>query len=242
MNDKLSIPYMLYPAIALIFSTVIVSNIAAQTQSYIRPDVTDKWKQYRQQVKKDSMKKMIELKTAIPGILYDLRYADNNNFMKRRMYPVGTSMTFMRKTAVEGLVKVQKELNEKGLGLKIFDAYRPYSVTEKFWELVKDERYVANPAKGSGHNRGIAVDLTIVNLSTHKELDMGTGFDNFSDTAHSTYVQLPEAVLQNRQLLRSLMEKNGFKVLDTEWWHFYLPGSDKYEILDIKFKELNKLI
>ena len=151
-------------------------------------------------------------------------------------------MTFMRKAAVEGLVKVQKELNEKGFGLKIFDAYRPYSVTEKFWELVKDERYVANPAKGSGHNRGIAVDLTIVNLTTHEELDMGTGFDNFSDTAHSNYKQLPATVLQNRQLLRSLMEKNGFKVLETEWWHFYLPGSEKYEILDIKFKELNRLL
>ena len=233
---------MLYPAIGLIFSTVVVSNLAAQTRSYTRPDVTGKWKQYRQQVKEDSMKKMIELKTAIPGLLYDLRYAGTDNFMKRRMYPAGTSMTFMRKAAVEGLVMVQKELNEKGFGLKIFDAYRPYSVTEKFWELVKDERYVANPAKGSGHNRGIAVDLTIVNLTTHEELDMGTGFDNFSDTAHSNYKQLPATVLQNRQLLRSLMEKNGFKVLETEWWHFYLPGSEKYEILDIKFKELNRLL
>ena len=231
---------MLYPAIGLIFSTVIVSNLAAQSPSYTRPAVTDKWKEYRQQVQTDSMKKMIELKSAIPGLLYDLRYAGTGNFMKRRMYPKGTDITFMRMAAVQGLQKVQKELNEKGLGLKIFDAYRPYSVTEKFWELVKDERYVANPAKGSGHNRGIAVDLTIINLSTKEELDMGTGFDNFSDTAHSTYTQLPASVIQNRQLLRSLMEKNGFKVLDTEWWHFYLPGSDKYELLDIKFRELNK--
>ena len=126
------------------------------------------------------------------------------------------------------------------MGLKIFDAYRPYSVTVKFWELVKDERYVAHPGKGSGHNRGIAVDLTIIDLASGQELDMGTGFDNFSDTAHSDYTQLPEKVLQNRQLLRSLMEKNGFKVLETEWWHFYLPGSNHYEILDIPFNKLKK--
>lgn len=233
---------MLYPVIGLIFSTVIVSNLDAQTRTYTRPPVTDKWKEYRQQVKTDSMKKMIELKAAIPTLLYDLRYASTNNFMNRRMYPAGTNSTFMRKAAVDALRKVQQELNEQGLGLKIFDAYRPYSVTEKFWELVKDERYVANPAKGSGHNRGIAVDLTIVKLGTNEELDMGTGFDNFSDTAHSTYTQLPAQILQNRQLLRSLMEKNGFKVLDTEWWHFYIPSNDKYEILDLKTKELNKAL
>src|SRR5437867_1601617 len=84
-----------------------------------------------------------------------------------------------------------QELNEKGLGLKIFDAYRPYSVTVKFWELIKDERYVANPSKGSGHNRGIAVDLTIIHLKTNEELNMGTGFDNFTDTAHQAFVNLP---------------------------------------------------
>ena len=144
----------------------------------------------------------------------------------------------MRAGAANALKKVQEELNRSGMGLKIFDAYRPYAVTVKFWELVKDERYVANPAKGSGHNRGIAADLTIIDLKTGKELDMGTGFDNFTDTAHHAFTQLPGSVLKNRTLLRSLMEKNGFKAFDTEWWHYFFGEPEKYEILDLDFKTL----
>jgi D-alanyl-D-alanine dipeptidase len=224
----------------VILSTGVITNIRAQDSSYTRPPVTDQWKVYRDQALHDSSKKMIELKSMVPGIVYDLRYAGTNNFMRRRMYPAGTNNTFLRLPAAKALRQVQLELNEKGLGLKIFDAYRPYSVTVMFWELVKDERYVANPSKGSGHNRGIAVDLTIIDRKTGKELDMGTGFDNFTDTAHSTYTALPEVVLQNRRLLRSTMEKYGFKVLDTEWWHFYLPEVSRYEILDIDFKKLRR--
>jgi len=146
----------------------------------------------------------------------------------------------MRAPAAEALKKVQQELNTQGYGLKIFDAYRPFSVTVKFWELVHDERYVANPSKGSGHNRGIAVDLTIINLKNGIELDMGTGFDNFTDSAHHTFTKLPEEILQNRQLLRSTMEKYGFKAFDTEWWHYFLSAGEKFEILDIDFKKLAK--
>ena len=102
----------------------------------------------------------------------------------------------MRLIVARALGRVQQELNEKDLSLKIWDAYRPYSVTEKMWELIKDERYVADPKKGSGHNRGIAVDLTIIDRTTGKELDMGTGFDNFTDTAHQTFKNLPPEILK----------------------------------------------
>jgi len=158
----------------------------------------------------------------------------------RLMYPQNTNITFLRSPAAHALQQVQQELNEKGLGLKIFDAYRPYSVTVLFWDLVKDERYVADPAKGSGHNRGIAVDLTIIKRQTGQELDMGTGFDNFTDSAHQDFTNLPEATLQNRNLLKTVMEKYGFKPLDTEWWHFFLADGDRFELLDIDFKELKK--
>src|SRR5215213_9970029 len=144
-----------------------------------------------------STKRMVELKSIIPDIVYELRYASRNNFINRRMYPANTRRTYMRLNAALALQKVQNKLKTQGYGLKIWDAYRPYSVTEEFWEMVKDERYVANPAKGSGHNRGIAVDLTIIALATGKELDMGTSFDNFSDTAHHTYTQLSAEVLRN---------------------------------------------
>lgn len=240
MPDKIGNHFCIYGLILIISSMAPAGTITAQDSVYNRPPVTSTWRDYKQQVLHDSTKKMVELKSIIPAIVYDLRYASTNNFMNRLMYPAKTTSTFLRLPAARALQKVQQELNQKGLGLKIFDAYRPYSVTVKFWELVKDERYVANPSKGSGHNRGIAVDLTIINLSTGKELDMGTGFDNFSNTAHSTYTQLPEEVLQNRLLLRSAMEKNGFTVLSTEWWHFYLPEATTYEILDIDFKKLKR--
>ena len=185
-------------------------------------------------------KAMVDLKKTIPGLQFDLRYAGINNFMHQKLYlPIKT--TYLRKAAADSLSTVQKELNEKGLGLKIFDAYRPYSVTEKLWEPVKDDRYAADPKKGSGHNRGIAVDLTIIRLSNREELDMGTGFDNFSDTAHHTFINLPSAVLQNRLTLKSVMEKYGFKALETEWWHYYLPNTAAYELLDIDFKKLKKI-
>lgn len=224
------------------FLLIFYSNVIGQDPTKNDLPITKSLAEYYKQGRDDSTKRMVELKTVISGLIYDLRYATTNNFMNRRMYPKNTRSTFLRLPAALALKKVQQELNEKGLGLKIFDAYRPYSVSVKFWELVKDERYVANPAKGSGHNRGIAVDLTIIDLKTRKELDMGTGFDNFSDTAHHSFKNLPEAILQNRALLKSIMEKNGFKALETEWWHYYLDNGSKFEVLDIDFKKMKKSI
>ena len=229
-----------YGSCCFFFITASFFQTAAQDTGYTRPPVTEKYEQYKKQVRSDINKTMTELRRAIPGIVYDLRYASTNNFMHRLMYPAGTRYTFLRKPAAEALQKVQKELAKKGMGLKIFDAYRPYSVTVKFWELTKDERFVAHPRNGSGHNRGIAVDLTIIMLQNGQELDMGTGFDNFSDTAHQGFTKLPEAVLRNRQLLRSLMEQNGFKAYADEWWHYSWPSAIKFEILDLDFKKLAK--
>lgn len=240
MNDKVSNRFYIQQTVLFIFSTFLALSCLAQDTATVKPSVTHKWRIFRKQAKQDSTKRMIELKSLMPNLVYDLRYAGTNNFMQRLMYPENTKNTFLRVPAANALQKVQQELNEKGFGLKIFDAYRPYSVTVKFWELVKDERYVANPAKGSGHNRGIAVDLTIINLKTGEELNMGTGFDNFTDTAHQTFTNLPEEILQNRFLLKSTMEKYGFKALDTEWWHFFLNNGNRFELLDIDFKKLKK--
>jgi D-alanyl-D-alanine dipeptidase len=106
---------------------------------------------------------------------------------------------------------------------------------------VKDDRYAADPKKGSGHNRGIAVDLTLIDLDTKKELDMGTGFDNFSDTAHHSFKKLPTDVLLGRIVLKLAMENHGFKALDTEWWHYYFVNGKDFELLDINFEQLTKL-
>lgn len=196
---------------------------------------------YKKTVAKDPQKIMVALSVEMPEAIIDLKYAGIDNFMHTKLYPAVTT-TYLRLAASDALFSVMAELRTKHMTIKIWDAYRPYSVTEKMWEPVKDDRYAADPKFGSGHNRGIAVDLTIVDLITNKELDMGTGFDNFSDTAHQNYKNLPENVLQNRALLRSLMEKHGFKALETEWWHYYLPDTSKYELLDLSFDELYKTL
>jgi D-alanyl-D-alanine dipeptidase len=238
--NKLSNPFRIQLAAFVIFLTTVSSNVIAQDSLPGKPAVTNEWKTYLHQVAADSAKKMIELKRVLPGLEYDLRYASTNNFMHRQMYSPAPTYTFLRLPAARALEKAQEELAATGLGLKIFDAYRPYSVTVLFWELVKDERYVANPAKGSGHNKGIAVDLTLIRLSDKTELPMGTGFDNFSDTAHHSFTALPEEEVKNRRLLRSTMEKYGFKALETEWWHYYLPEGTRFELLDLPFRKLQQ--
>lgn len=197
-------------------------------------------KGYKKSVEHDSLQKMTEVKTWLPRVVYDLRYATKNNFTGKKLYKDG-DRTFIRVTAAQALQKVQQELLlAEGYGLKVWDAYRPYSVTKKMWELIGDERYVANPAKGSGHNRGLAVDVTLIAVKTGKELNMGTGFDNFTDTAHHTFKDLPGDVLKNRLLLKTIMEKHGFRALETEWWHYSFSNDRNYDVLDLSFKKLAK--
>ncbi len=188
----------------------------------------------------DTSKAMVNVKQYVSGVVTDLRYATKNNFTHRALYPFITT-TYTRRPAARALALVQQALHSKGLGLKIFDAYRPYRVTKKMWAMIHDDRYVADPSKGSGHNRGTAVDLTIVDLQTKQELYMGTGFDNFTDTAHHSFMQLPAGVLANRQLLRTLMEQHGFTALETEWWHYNLADAKNFEVLDLSFKALRKM-
>lgn len=197
-------------------------------------------KEYRQLVEKDSLQKMVELKYFIPSLIYDLRYATKNNFTGKKLYKQDES-TFARLPVVNALKKVQEELRTAGLSLKIWDAYRPYSITKKMWDLVGDERYVANPSKGSNHNRGLAVDVTLMDTKNGVELNMGTGYDNFTDTAHHSFTDLPADILQNRKLLKQVMEKHGFKALETEWWHFNFTNDRDYGVLDLSFKDLGKI-
>lgn len=210
----------------------------AQTQT---PAMISNVPDYRKTVREDALKQMTDLKKIVPGIVLDLRYASKNNFTKHVLYRwAGT--TFMRIAAAQALAKIQQALREKGYGIKVFDAYRPWSATKEMWDLVKDERYVADPSKGSNHNRGLAIDLTIVRLNGGAELNMGTGFDNFTDTAHHSFTQLPQEALNNRKMLKTLMEQYGFKPLESEWWHYSWPDNRKYEVLNIALKKLWKNI
>lgn len=177
----------------------------------------------------------LELNKVNPNILLDIRYATTNNFTGKIVYP--EARAFLVKDAALSLDSVQKELETIGLGLKIYDGYRPLSVQKKFWEIMPDERYVADPKKGSRHNRGMAVDLTLVNKDG-KELNMPTEYDDFTEKAHRDYINLSEEQIKNRKILEDVMTKYGFTGLPTEWWHFDYKGWENYEVMDIDFKDI----
>jgi D-alanyl-D-alanine dipeptidase len=220
--------------------TGLLSCAAMAQQSYQRPAVIDQKKAYKALVRNDPEQQLVELRTYTAELVYDIRYATANNFTGQALYPTETRVCYLRKPAAEALSRVAASLRQKGWGLKIFDAYRPFGVTELFWRMIGDERYVANPAKGSGHNRGIAVDLTLIDLNTQQELEMGTGFDNFSDTAHHSFTALSAQVLQHRRVLREAMMAQGFMPLETEWWHYALPDGARFPLLNIPFKKLER--
>ena len=156
------------------------------------------------------------------------------------MYPKNADNTYLVKDAADALAKVADELEKLGMGILVWDAYRPHSATVKFWKLIHDERYVANPVKGSGHNRGIAIDMTLYKLSSGDLIEMPTGFDNFSDTAHHDFMHLNKEKINNRSILKTIMEKNGFQSFQTEWWHYSWPNNKEYEVLNIPFQKIKK--
>jgi zinc D-Ala-D-Ala dipeptidase len=170
-------------------------------------------------------------------IILDIRYATTNNFTGKQVYD--EAKFFLRTEPAQKILEVQKELKSLGLSLKIFDGYRPLSVQKKFWEILPDERYVANPEKGSRHNRGAAVDLTLIDKDGN-EISMPTPYDDFTEKASRNYMDLSSQIIINRKFLEDLMIKYGFEGLPTEWWHFDFKGWEKYEVLDVDFKELEK--
>jgi zinc D-Ala-D-Ala dipeptidase len=226
--------------VACVFFLQVVHIVFAQLTPYNtdHPAVIKTVVHYRRSLKSHPDKQMLPLED-IPGVILDLRYASGNNFTHKHLYPENTKTTFLRKPAFKALDGVCKELAEKGMMLVIFDAYRPYHVTEALWKIVHDDRYAANPAKGSGHNRGIAVDLTIADSKTHELLPMPTGFDNFSDSAHQGFTGVDADRKLNREILRRVMTKYGFVPLSTEWWHFSWPHPENYELLDLSFRQLS---
>ncbi|GDX42189.1 D-alanyl-D-alanine dipeptidase [Bacteroidota bacterium] len=217
--------------------TLNLAKIVAQSTDTTALVIQDK-KAYLATIASSPIKRMVNVNKLIPSLKMELRYASKNNFTGKRMYPPSSTTCYLREEAASALKAVSDSLSKRGFDLKIFDAYRPYAVTARFWKLIRDERYVANPRLGSGHNRGIAIDLTLVDKSTGVEIDMGTGFDNFSTAAHHSYLELQPQVLINRKILKEIMEHFGFKSLETEWWHYSLPNPKRYEVLNLSFREL----
>ncbi len=181
---------------------------------------------------------MVDVRSVNRNILIDIRYATADNFMKETLYPEARCL--LRKEVAEALSRVQAALEKQGLGLKIFDGYRPLSVQKKMWARFPVEGYVANPAKGSNHNRGAAVDLTLVDKKG-RELPMPTAYDEFSEQAHRDYMQAKPEEIKNRQILQNAMEKEGFIGLKTEWWHFDFREAKNLPVLDLPFASVAEI-
>lgn len=161
------------------------------------------------------------LRSLSNDFVFDMKYATPDNFLKQAVYDCGEC--YLRKSTAKALVKANEEFKSLGYRIKLFDCYRPLSVQKKMWKILPGTHYVANPAKGSKHNRGAAVDLTLVDAQG-KELDMGTSFDFFGKKAHHTCTTLPKKVLENRKLLKDVLNKYNFKSIFSEWWHYeYRP-------------------
>lgn len=175
----------------------------------------------------------VNLKSYSKDFVYDMRYATNNNFLKTKGYECDEC--YLRLKTVKALIKANVEFLKKGLRIKLYDCYRPLDVQKKMWAIVSNPNYVANPAKGSIHNRGGAVDISLVN-SDGVEVDMGTGFDYFGKEAAHSYINLTQEVLANRSLLKTIMLENNFVSINSEWWHYNLAGAEKDKISNFKWE------
>jgi D-alanyl-D-alanine dipeptidase len=182
---------------------------------------------------------LVELVTLDSTIRLDIRYASANNFMKRPMY--AQARAFLQRPAALALLRVHRRLRSDGYGLLVFDGYRPWSVTKKFWDETPPSKrtFVADPRKGSRHNRGCAVDLSLFSLVTGKEVQMPSPYDDFTPRASSQYPGGTPEQRRVRGLLRSVMEAEGFTVEPNEWWHFDYGKWHDYPLLDIPFEHLN---
>jgi D-alanyl-D-alanine dipeptidase/L,D-peptidoglycan transpeptidase YkuD (ErfK/YbiS/YcfS/YnhG family) len=179
---------------------------------------------------------LVDVLSTATQVKVEMRYAEDDNFTGKRVYSCGRC--FLRPETATKVAMAQRELRKKGLSLKMWDCYRPPAAQRLFWSLVPDPRYVADPKTGSVHNRGSAVDVTLVD-SEGKELEMPTGFDDFSTRAAHGETRLPAKAIENRRTLAEAMEKAGFKRLESEWWH-YEDGEGKGGIIDVPFDDLCK--
>ncbi|MFH7012889.1 M15 family metallopeptidase [Flavobacterium sp. FlaQc-52] len=175
----------------------------------------------------------VNLKDYSKEFVYDMKYATEDNFLKAKVYDCAECL--LRLKTVQALVSANKDFMKDGYKIKLFDCYRPLSIQKKMWEIVSNAEYVADPKKGSIHNRGGAVDISLVD-ATGKELDMGTPFDFFGIQASHNYTKLSKKVLSNRKYLKKVMVRNGFNSFDSEWWHYNLKTGLKDAVSNQKWK------
>jgi len=212
-----------------VFGLVLAALAVVSAETWAQPDERARY------FRPDSL---VELVTIDSTIHLDIRYATARNFMGRPMYT--QARAFLQFPAAVALARVSEQAKRHGYGLLIFDAYRPWSVTKKFWDETPREKriYVANPRQGSKHNRGCAVDLSFYDPLTGQEISMPSMYDDFSHHAAVQYGGGTTEERAARDLLRQLMTSEGFIVNADEWWHYDYRDWREYRILDIPFEQL----
>ena len=183
---------------------------------------------------------LVELVKLDPTIKLDIRYATSNNFLGTPVYT--QERAFLQRPAAEAVLRAHRDLRAQGYGLLIHDGYRPWYVTKIFWDATPDDKkiFVADPAEGSKHNRGCAVDLSLYDLKTGREVKMPSGYDEMTERAYADYAGGTDEQRARRALLRQAMEKQGFKVIPKEWWHFDYQDWKRYPIMNVKFEDLGQ--
>jgi zinc D-Ala-D-Ala dipeptidase len=188
---------------------------------------------FGQKTKTISDTTFVNLELYSKEFVYDIKYATEDNFLKAKVYDC--SECYLRLKTVNALIKANEKAIKKGYRIKLFDCYRPTDIQKKMWKIFPNAKYVANPAKGSIHNRGGALDLTLVDING-KELDMGTPFDFFGKEAAHEYNELTEIQLSNRKLLKRIMQSSNFNAIKSEWWHYNLKGSKIDSVSNFRWK------
>lgn len=183
-----------------------------------------------------SQVKLVNIKDFITDIVIDLRYSTEKNFTGKVLY--SKSECYIAKEVAVALQKVNEELKKIGYKLKIYDGYRPLSVQIQLWEAYPNPKFIANPKKGSVHNKGYAIDVSLVNLN-NEDVIMPTDFDEFTEKANPSYMNLPIEAIKNREILQTIMKKYGFEQSKTEWWHFNYKGHKNKPLLDIPLDKIN---
>ena len=183
---------------------------------------------------------LVELVKLDSAIKLDIRYATSNNFVGKPVYQ--EARAFLQRPAAAALVRALQKLKAQGYGLLIFDGYRPWAITKMFWDITPADKhnFVANPAKGSKHNRGCAVDLSLYDVKTGQEVQMTGAYDEMTERSYPTYKGGTAEQRRTRDLLRAVMEAEGFRVNEYEWWHFDYQDWPQYPILNLSFAELSR--
>jgi len=225
---------------AVLFAAALISVFSCKPKvdpaNPYNLDLVNTYERYEALMAEDPDMELVDLEELIPGIVLDIRYATENNFTGKQMYPAAKA--YLRAPVAKAISEIQAELAEQNLALKIYDAYRPYAVTLYFWEVQHDTCFVAAPWRGSPHNKGYAVDVSLMSLETGEELQMPTEFDCFTEKASPTCMDLPQEAIDNRQILIDIMAKHDFTVNEDEWWHYNYKDRAKYPVMDISFAEL----